>query len=871
MAVVRNLMVRAGADFSKMRTEMKRAANDLNKFKNSVNKTLKWIGSGLAAFGVGKFLKDSVSAINHTIEQETKLATVMRQRMKATDDMIQSIHRLTAAQESLGVVSADAQKAGAAELATYLGQSQSLKVLIPALNNLTAAQYGFNAGAQQTVGLATMLGKVMDGQTGALSRYGFTFDEAQEKILKYGTEAQRASLLADIITDSLGNMNEELRKTPQGQMLALKNTLGAIKSEIGRGLLPVIQKVLPYLQAVANWFLRAAQAVSAFTAALFGKAEVPNTMAVQTEGVEGLGDAYKDAGEKAKKAQKSVAGFDQLNVVGDKKSDADNAVPDGGGIGGLDLDNSGIISSMSEVGDKAAKMAEKVKNAYGQMKTFIQENSDIIISVLAGVGAAFTTAFAVAKWGAIVEMLKKVGAVIASVFRITPIGLLITAIGALVAAIVYLWRTNDGFREAMVGAWESVKAAAIDVWERALVPLGNFFQWLWESVLVPFGAWLIDVMPIAWDAVKVAAMDVWERALVPLGNFLQWLWDNVFAPFGAWLMDVMPKAWDAVVVAAMWLWKNVLVPFGEFLKWLWDKVLVPVGKVIGEALVIAFDKVAKVAKSFWNDVLVPLGKALMEMVGPAVEAVSAVLTWLWLNVLKPLGSFIGAILMPIIEGLVAIFEFLWKYVLKPLVNFVGNVLVSVFTNAFKSIGGIIGGVKDIFVGLMKFITGIFTGDWKKAWDGVKQIFKGVFDSLWSIVKFPLNLIIDGINALIGGLNKLSFDIPDWVPGSLGGKSFGISIPKIPKLAVGTNYVAEDGLAYLHEGEAVVPKKYNPAAGGMAPSSDNREIASLLKSILKAVKDGGQVQVNLSKTAIGQAAIEVIRDKHRQTGQLPFPV
>ncbi|MFS8540751.1 MAG: hypothetical protein LOD89_01495 [Tissierellales bacterium] len=108
------------------------------------------------------------------------------------------------------------------------------------------------------------------------------------------------------------------------------------------------------------------------------------------------------------------------------------------------------------------------------------------------------------------------------------------------------------------------------------------------------------------------------------------------------------------------------------------------------------------------------------------------------------------------------------------------------------------------MGLLNFITGVFTGNWQKAWEGVKKIFKGVFDSLWGIVKVPLNLIIDGINAVIGALNSIRINIPDWVP-EFGGKTFGINIPKIPKLATG-GIVTSPTLAMIGERgpEAVVP-------------------------------------------------------------------
>lgn len=91
-------------------------------------------------------------------------------------------------------------------------------------------------------------------------------------------------------------------------------------------------------------------------------------------------------------------------------------------------------------------------------------------------------------------------------------------------------------------------------------------------------------------------------------------------------------------------------------------------------------------------------------------------------------------------------------------------------------------VKQILGGLIKFITGVFTGDWKKAWEGVKEIFSGIINGIITAVESAINFLIDGINALLGLLNKINIDFPDWVP-LVGGKSFGINIPLIGKIAI----------------------------------------------------------------------------------------
>ena len=172
------------------------------------------------------------------VEAETKLQTVMRNTMDATDDEVQSIKDLCSAQQELGVVGADVQVAGAQELATYASKKSSLATLIPVMNDMIAQQYGFNATQESAVNIATMMGKVFAGQTSALSRYGYTFSEAQEQILKFGTEEEKAATLADVVRQSVGGVNAELAKTDAGHMVQLRNAIDDIKVQVGQMLIP---------------------------------------------------------------------------------------------------------------------------------------------------------------------------------------------------------------------------------------------------------------------------------------------------------------------------------------------------------------------------------------------------------------------------------------------------------------------------------------------------------------------------------------------------------------------------------------------------------------------------------------------------------
>ena len=110
-------------------------------------------------------------------------------------------------------------------------------------------------------------------------------------------------------------------------------------------------------------------------------------------------------------------------------------------------------------------------------------------------------------------------------------------------------------------------------------------------------------------------------------------------------------------------------------------------------------------------------------------------------------------------------------------------VLSAFNTVWGSISSIVGNLQGIFDGLITFITGVFTGNWSQAWEGVKQIFGNAFDALVELCKAPINAVIALINSAIGGINKLGLKIPDWVP-QLGGKEFKVNIPTIPMLAKG---------------------------------------------------------------------------------------
>ena len=193
-------------------------------------------------------MQDLTSAYQVQLVAETQLDTIMRQRMGATDAMGQSVKDLCSAQQELGVVGDEVQLSGAQQMATFLNEKASLDTLIPAMNNLIAQQEGLHATTQGAVSIGNMMGKAMQGQVEVLQRVGITFTEAQKQVLQYGDESERAAMLAQVITDNVGEMNAQLAKTDAGRQQQLENTLGDIKEQLGQ----VMQRYSQFITLAAQ-------------------------------------------------------------------------------------------------------------------------------------------------------------------------------------------------------------------------------------------------------------------------------------------------------------------------------------------------------------------------------------------------------------------------------------------------------------------------------------------------------------------------------------------------------------------------------------------------------------------------------------------
>lgn len=251
LVAARNEIAQAAVGFERMEENIRSAdvqQKNLNgsmragssAASNLAQKVIGMVGAYVSIHSAVNAIKDVLSAENTQIEAETKLTTVMQQRMDATDQMVQSVKDLTAAQQGLGVVGDEVQMAGAQQMATFLNNSDALQTLIPAMNNLAVQQNGVAVSGENMKNIANMMGKAMQGQVSALTRVGITMTDAEQKALKNGNEMERAAMLAQIITNNVGNMNEAIASTPQGMMQQLSNTWGDMKEVVGGQLYPAV-------------------------------------------------------------------------------------------------------------------------------------------------------------------------------------------------------------------------------------------------------------------------------------------------------------------------------------------------------------------------------------------------------------------------------------------------------------------------------------------------------------------------------------------------------------------------------------------------------------------------------------------------------
>lgn len=207
------------------------------------------------------FIGECNEKVSQLHQAETKLTEVMGAMQGAGTSQVNMMKNLASEISGYGVVGKTALINGAQQASTYFHQTDAVKTLLPKMADLAVQMHGVNVTNEDMVNIGNMTGKVMTGQVGALRRAGISFTDYQEKVMKNGTEMEKANMLAQVIEQNVGKMNETMAQTPEGVMARNKRDFDAVKTTIGQQVQPAIVSMfnaihnnLPTIQLLATGF-----------------------------------------------------------------------------------------------------------------------------------------------------------------------------------------------------------------------------------------------------------------------------------------------------------------------------------------------------------------------------------------------------------------------------------------------------------------------------------------------------------------------------------------------------------------------------------------------------------------------------------------
>lgn len=438
----------------------------------------------------------------------------------------------------------------------------------------------------------------------------------------------------------------------------------------------------------------------------------------------------------------------QLNSTGDL-ADNLNGAADG-------------ASNLADATEEAGDAAKKALAPFDEITKIGGENTDMDMPSFGGVGGAGAESGIVLGGEVTDELTPKISGVLQNVFD--EIKGFAARLGEVFAPTIQAW--SGAFAEigpSVIAAAGRIGEAFSGMWNDTLVPFGEYMLFdFWPSIANTFSETFApifaDVMPVLLDefaknfefATKIAssALDGFKEAL-----------EIVKTVFGDMCLSISTN-WETYGGGIL----QGVTEFTEGLRTtfetLYNDIIAPIFGYIGETFT-----------DLWDNHLAPLWDNIVSFVMSTVENLLA----LWNDCIKPIVDFVVAVCAPAIVGAV-------------------DLIVGFVSYAAGMIADIIGGILTFLDGVISFVTGVFTGDWEKAWEGIKKIFQGVWDAIVGVVKGAINGVIWIINALIaavysavaGVINGLS-DIVESI-GDMIGQDWGFSIPtnppQIPYLAKG---------------------------------------------------------------------------------------
>lgn len=396
------------------------------------------------------------------------------------------------------------------------------------------------------------------------------------------------------------------------------------------------------------------------------------------------------------------------------------------------------------------------------------------------------------------------------------------------------------------------KDALAEINEIKYDDLGSMLEGLkrnFETLLLPLGNALI---PLIMQLVQIIQdnMPMIEGLIAGLTPIVMELFESLLPPLMDLIANFLPPLMDLI--------NSILPMLSSFLI-----AIIPIATQIIEAIL-------PVLVDLFNKLLPPIMEIVNMILPILIQLLTPILSLLptIIDLLNPIIQLCMSLIVPLVE--------LLEVVLPPLIaiiEFLANVVLAGLQKAFQTVATIVQNVvnvavtyvknqfdimKNIFSNIISFIKNVFTGNWRAAFENVKNILSGIFQGMVNVVKQPINVIIgiingmisgiaSGINGVIGALNSLSIDVPDWVTKLTGVSSFGFNIPtigtpQIPYLAEGgtavesgSAIVGESGaeLIDLPQGARVTPLTQNGDPIGYKDMSKKLDVMiSLLSAILE---------------------------------------
>jgi hypothetical protein len=861
----------------------------VSKITSGLKKFAGMVGVAFSITAVVNWAKAAKEAWSAQTTAETKLATVMRKRTNATNEQIQSILDLTAAQQKMGVIGDEVQLAGAQQLATFTTTTDQLNDLIPAMNNLVAQQYGYNATTESAVGVANMMGRALEGQTGALTRVGISMSDAEKKTIQYGDKTQRAATLAKIITNNVGEMNQALANTPLGRQKQLSNVMGDVNEQFGKAITEIGTIFIPVLKGLATWLgyiaslanLMAQSIANLFGAQSTGYDSVASSAAGASNSVDGLTNSTEDGTAATKKSNKAtkeasnnLADFDKINTLSKDTASTGTtpSTPASATTPAISTDDlqSKIKASMDSIYAMLAASAGLL--VLGAILTF--SGHPLIGIGLMVAGAVGLAATVTANWDTIKALLQEplnaaigiftglallvLGAILAFSGAALGLGIGLMMVGAVTlgTTIAANWDTIKEFLTSPIGAVVGLFAGI------ALLALGAIFAFGGASLPLGIALMLAGAGTLAaeiglnWNAVTTALTS-------PIGTVVGLFAGLALLALGAILTFsgvALALGIPLMVVGAATLAAEASLN--------WDSVKSalqgPIGKII--ALVGAAFLVLGAVLAF-SGVALPLGIALMA-IGAASLAAVAALNWETIKTALqgPIGEVVAAVSIAFLAigailafsgvglplgialmavgaaGLTAVVALNWDTIITALQGPIGLVtaLVGVSLLALGAILCFSGVGIPLGIGLLAAggvsLAAAIAPNWDYIPDKLKGIWKSIEDGTksfinWMVsgIEWMVNKVISGINWMIDQLNKVSFHVPDWVP-KIGGKHFGLDISPLSDVS----------LPRLAQGAVIPPNRQFMAVLGDQTSGTNIEtpLDTMVEAFKAALSESG---------------------------------